>query len=118
MERFIAVHVVAERVDRDLRLHHGIAALDEPVEITRVAETLRCETRSRAFEHAAEIDRIVHFGARECAHDETAVRSRIDEPDVRKTLERETNRCTGHAESIGERNLGNSIAPTEFAAEQ
>ena len=68
-------------------------------------QTLRRETRSRALEHAAELDRIVDVGTGELPHDEAAAGERLEEPFVLERHESDPERCTRNAELLDETEL-------------
>ena len=81
-------------------------------------ETLRRQARRCAFEHAAELDRVVDVGARELTNDEAAARERLEEPFVLERHECAPERCTRHAELLDEAKLRNPLAWLEGSLEQ
>ncbi len=64
------------------------------LELVLRLEPFRREARSRAFEHATELDRVVDVGTGELTHDEAAAGERLEEPFVLERHERDPERCS------------------------
>lgn len=81
-------------------------------------ESFGPETRSRALEHAPELDRVVDIGACELAHDEAAARERLEEPFVLERHERDPQWRTGDAELLDQTKLGDALTRFEGSVQQ
>ena len=119
VKALVEVHVGLER----LVVGEGQQRLDLGVDRAQRADlaagraALGGEARSRALEHAAQLDRVAHVGLGERAHRVATAREVSQQALVLERGQRQAQRRARHAETLHERQLAHPLARLELAAE-
>ena len=117
MERVVDLEVADEVVEVHRQQLFDLAAAQlQPRELVAALEPFGGEAGRRALEHPARVDGIPDVGDRELAHPETAGRQRFEHAFTGETVERQTDRRPRRVQHPDQRQFGEALAGTEFAA--
>ena len=83
-----------------------------------LGDALGGELGGGAFERPADFDAVANVAHRELGGDKAAGRPRRDQPFLFEPAEHQSHRGAGHLEAAGQRDLADSLAGAELAAEQ
>ena len=93
-------------------------SLPQGLELVVRLQPLRREARSRALEHAAQLDRVVDVAPGELAHHEAAAGERLEDAFVLERHECDPERRPRDPELLDQAKLGDALARLERSVEQ